>query len=269
MSSAQTMTSISIFQSPFRDPTNDPEAFGSYTSCEGPPAKGQTSPVAKIRKHIASTFAPKPPTDTTDYLKPEPDLVSLEWVPEEEPFRARGRSAPPARQNNADMCDRPGGLDSTNALDTINVKNPIAEDIPKQPKPSRKLRHFSSRVTIADIDRAVFGSQIPEASASIRPLTPTQTRPTTAGGDSGIFPTGDDQLGTKGCHCPCRCVKCRYANTKLCKCACSCKSCQCKSRKLPNKILRILEGHGFYRQRGRYGYAKKGEERRDDEQGQG
>ena len=266
MSSAQTMTSISVFQSPFRDPTNDPEALGSYTSCEGPPAQGQTSPVAKIRKHIASTFAPKPPTHTTDFLKPEPDLVSLEWVSEEESFCARARSAPPTRQNSSDMHAAPSSLDPVNASDTMNMKNPMAEDVPKQPKPSRKLRHFSSRATIADAGRAVFGSQVSEASMSIRPSTPTQTRPTTAGGDGGLFPIGDGQPGTKGCHCPCKCVKCRYANTKLCKCTCSCKNCQCKSRKLPNKILRILEGHGFCRQRGRCGYARKGEEHRDDEQ---
>ncbi len=268
MSSAQTTTSVGIFQSPFREATNDPEAFGSYTSCEGPPAKGQSSPVAKIRKHIASTFAPKPPTHTTDFLRPEPDLVNLEWVPEEEPFRARSRSVPPARQHISDMHAGPGILDPVNATDTMNVKHPVAE-MPKQPKPSRKLRHFSSRATIAEAGRAVFGSQISEASMSIRPPTPTQTRPTTAGGDGGFFPAGDGQPGTKGCHCPCKCVKCRYANTRLCKCACSCKNCQCKSRKLPNRILRILEGHGFYKQRGRCGYAKQGQGRRDDEQGQG
>lgn len=257
MSSAQTMTSIGIFQSPFRDPTNDPEALGSYTSCEGPPARGQTSPVAKIRKHIASTFGPKPPTHTTDFLKPEPDLVSLEWVSEENLFGARARSTPPPRQNSSDMHAAPS------SLDPVNVKNPMAEDVPRQPKPSRKLRHFSSRATIADAGRAVFGSQVSEASMGIRPSTPTQKRPTTAGGDGGSFSTGDGQSGTKGCHCPCKCVKCGCVNTKLCKCACSCKNRQCKSRKLPNKILRIFEGHGFSRQRGRCGYAGTGEERRD------
>ncbi|KAF7509934.1 hypothetical protein GJ744_007248 [Endocarpon pusillum] len=175
-----------------------PKALGSYTSCEGPPARGQTSPVAKIRKHIASTFAPKPPTHTTDFLKPEPDLVTLEWVSEENPLCARARSAPPTRQDSSDMRAAPSSLDPVNASDTMNVKNPTAEDIPKQPKPSRKLRHFSSRATIAGAGRAVFGSQVSEASIAIRPSTPTQTRPTTAGGDGGSYSTGDGQPGTKG-----------------------------------------------------------------------
>lgn len=266
MLSTQTMTSTSIFKSPFHEPPNDPEAFGSYTSCQGPSTKPQTSPVAKIRRHIVSAFAPKHPIHSTDFLKPEPNIVSLPFVPEFLPTPPRACSPTPPGHQSPRPPATSNSLEPFGALRTDLILDIVADDIPKQPKPSRKLRHLSSRATIADTGCAASTTPILEDSMSIPTLTSIQSRPTTAAGDGRHLPNGVGQRGTKGCHCPCSCSKCRYANTKLCNCACWCKNCHCKSRRPPNRFLRILEDHGFGRRRTSSSDAQSGEEKCGNEQ---
>jgi hypothetical protein len=248
MLSTQTMASTSFFSDPFHNPRNDPRALGSYTTCEGPATKPQTSPVAKIRKQIISAFAPKHPLHSTDFLKPEPQIVSLPFVAEDSTPPTRACSPTPACNRNSKRPASSNKLEPLGAFDSNNMMQTVADDILKQPKPSRKLRHFSSRTTIADMGGAASTSLLRDDTI-VPTLTPIHSRPSTAAGDFGYLPRNEGSHGTSGHQCPCSCAKCRCATAKLCKCACSCKNCHCKGRKAPNRFLRILEDHGFGRKR--------------------
>jgi hypothetical protein len=263
MLSTQTMTSTSIFTSPFHELPNGPEALGSYTTCEGPPPKPQTSPVAKIRKHIISAFAPKYPLHSADFLKPEPNIVSLPFVAEDPPTPTRAGSPGPAWHRSPKRPTTPHKLEPLEAFDSDNMMQISADDIPKQPKPSRRLRHFSSRTTIADMGGAASTTLLRD-DMIISTLTPIHSRPNTAAGDLGSLPNNEGPRG-----CPCSFAKCRCANAKLCKCACSCKNCHCKGKKPPNRFLRILEDHGFGRKRTSTTDAEGGEQKRGRGQMQG
>ena len=231
MAFIHTMTASSVIPSPFRDPANQPDAFGSHTSCQGPPAKPHTSPLAKFRKHIASTFAPSDPTMSTQLSNPEPfdpNIVDLSFVPERS-SSARACSAPPAA---CKVSKHPATSDTGERV--------VADDFRKQPKPNREARRPSSRASMAHTSRCASTTNL--LGDDMR-----RSRPATAGGDDGCPPNGAGQPGGKGCQCPCGCAKCRFANTKLCRCACSCNNCRCQSKKLSNKILRMLEDHRFTR----------------------
>jgi hypothetical protein len=252
MAFAQTVTSSSIFSSPFHDPSNDPEAFGSYTSCQGPPAQLNASPVAKLRRHVASALAPKHPKQNTISLKTRPfdtEIVILDFVPESKPSTTRASSAPPARRNTSKRPATSHSLDF-GPFDANIVMLPfIADDVHNEPIHNRKVRRISSRATVASTSWSAAATQSPADDMTTRTMTPYNSRPTTAAGDGGQPPHGAGQPGAKGCQCPCRCAKYHFANIELCKCACSCKNCHCKGRKAPNKILRMLEGHGYARRR--------------------
>jgi hypothetical protein len=257
MASTQTMTSCSMFTSPFHDPSNDPKAFGSYTSCQGPPANLNTSPVAKIRKHIASTFTPKCSKANSEFLKSKPfdsDILILDFIPEANPPKPakpakpapeRAISAPPAARKTYKPPVTSNVLDPFAPFDENIVSiSFITDDLPKQPKPNRKLRHFSSRATIADTSPSTSTSHLLEDEMSTRTLSPINGRPTTAGGDDGPPPTVAGRLGKKACRCSCGCLECHRATTKLCRCVCTCKDCHCRTRNLPQRILRMWQHRG-------------------------
>jgi hypothetical protein len=246
------MISSSLFSSPFHDSSNDPEAFGSFTSCQGPPAKPHTSPVAKFRRQIASAFSPKRTKYNLESWKSEPfdtEIVILDFVPEKRSTAERASSAPPAALNLPGPPTPPDGSDHFGPFDTdIVIMDFIADDTPKRAEPSQKLRHFSSRATIADPSRCASQTShtsstacLLEDSLSFRTMTPDSFRPTTAGGGSEdpLKRTGEPEA--RGCQCRCGWVQCRFASVSLCRCSCSCKDCRCKARKRSNKFLRMLE----------------------------
>ena len=251
MSSTQTVSSTSIFRSPFHDPSSNPDAFGSYTSCQGPSPKPQTSPVAKFRKHIASTFAPRP-THSIDFLTLEPfdpDIVSLPFVPEDKSASAGACSVPPSGHHSSNTPASSTNVEPFGAFGTNIIMPSVSDDVHEQHMSSRNLRRLSSRATLADIDRSASATYFPDGDFSTRTQTSINRRPTTAAGAGGCRTYHAGLSGTKDCRCPYSYAEYRFANMKLCKCACSSKNCRCKSNKLPNKILRILEHHGLTRRR--------------------
>jgi hypothetical protein len=262
------MASNSFFTDPFHIPPNDPHALGSYTSCEGPATKPQTSPAAKIRKQIISAFAPKHPIHSTDFLKPEPQIVSLPFVAEDPPAPTRSSSPTPAWHRSPKRPATSNKLEPLGAFDSDNMMQTVADDILKQAKPCRNLRHFSSRTTIADMGGAASTSLLRD-DTTVPTLTPIHSRPSTAACDLGYLPRNEGPRGTSGHQCPCSCAECRCATAKLCKCACSCKNCHCKGKKVPNRFLRILEDHGFGRRRTNNIDAESGERKRGRGQIQG
>jgi hypothetical protein len=269
MAATQTMISSSIFQSPFRDPTNDPEAFGSYTSCQGPSAKPQTSPVAKFRKHLASAFASRHVKNSNDFLTSEPvdpNIISLPFLQEETPISVRACSAPPKEDKFRDFPSTSDSLEPFGAFGTNLIMSFIEEDVHKQDKPNQKLRHFSSRATLAGEDPSASSTHLLEDGVSTRPSTPNYSRPTTAAGVDGghsLHRTG--QTGASGCQCPYSGANDHFCNAKLCKCACSCQNYHCKSRTLPKKILRMWENHGFATRHSNNNHTERGEDNSGDE----
>jgi hypothetical protein len=237
MSATQTMTSSSMFSSPFHNAPSDPEALGSYTSCEGPAAKPQTSPVAKIRKHFTSTFSGKDSKGTTDFLKSKPfdsDIVILDFVPEVKSASSRAGSKSPPCGNTPEP---PVNTNHFAPFDSNIVSVPfITEDPFKQRRPDRKLRHFSSRATIAGTIPSESTSHLMQDDMSARTVTSASRRPSTAGGISPR-PVGAG-VPSRDCQCPCGCPECYSATAKNCKCACSCKDCYCRSRNLSQRLIR-------------------------------
>lgn len=242
MAAMQTMTSNSFFSSPFHEPPNNPEALGSYTSCEGPPARPRTSPVAKIRKQIASTFAPKDPKDYAVFLDSKPfesDILIFDFVPETKSPPKRARSAPPPPERKT-----PEPRVTSNILEPCAPLEPNIVSIPfvpetftKQPKSDRKLRHFSSCAAIADAGPSASTMHLVEDDMSTQYTTPTNSRPGTAAGADAA------QSEAKDSDCPCGCLECQFATTNLCKCTCTCKDCHCRSRNLSKRILKLWKHH--------------------------
>lgn len=274
MASTQIIASTSIFSNPFCDSYNDPEAFGSYTTCQGPPPKPRTSPVVKLRKHIASALTPTIPQHNTNsfrYELFEPDIVSLDFVPEARPITARTGSPPPAarkisrgslRSNNYMFPERTSSLkmdpfdhdivtlpfvpEDTYTTTRANLTSSAASSISKSSgaseNPIRKLRHLPSRATIANARSSSVATDLLEDNMSNHIPTTKRSRQATATGGGLLHPDGAGQLSAKGCRCQCDCEKCRSGSTNLCQCACYCESCRCKSRKLPNRLLRMFGG---------------------------
>ena len=160
MASTQTMTHTSIFSNPFHDPSNNPEALGSYTGCQGPPAKHHTSAVAKFRKQIASALSTRPSNQNLDIVEFEPfdtEIVILDFVPEDNSKPATGIFAPAEAGKTSpppvasDTLERLGPFD----IDIV-IMDYVESDERKQPDPSREIRRISSRATIAGPSRSPY-----------------------------------------------------------------------------------------------------------------
>jgi hypothetical protein len=261
MLSTQTATSSSIFSSPFHIPSDDPEGLGSYTSCQGPPAKPHTSPAAKVRRQIAAVLTFVEPKNSANVPLPDPfnpEIVTVDFLPDEQLISKRSSSLPRTACDESNPAAFDAVFESIASFDPLIANIPFVEDdIFQDCKPKRKLRHFNSRATIACTGQSVQGSTrasstVPllDDDTSTRSATPTIERPATATGDNEDYPPGGSrQPGARGCRCPCGCAKCQFANTNLCRCACSCKNCRCNNRKKSNKFMRILEAHRMARRR--------------------
>lgn len=248
------MTSNSAFSNPFHTPSNDPETMGSYTSCQGPPARNHASPVAKLGRQIASALTSKPAKHNTDTWKPEPfdtEVVILDFVAEKKPKTRTASPAPPSADKIPKPSATPSNLEPLWPFDTNVVIIDFVEDGErKQSNSDKGLRHISSQATLADPSRSAHSSSPPSSTenlleniTSIRTSTPYESLPATAtAGDGGEYSQRDvGRSLMKGCQCHCGCAQYRVTNAKLNRCSCSCKNCRGKHRKLPKKFLKVLQ----------------------------
>lgn len=240
------MTSSSIFSSPFHDASRDPEAFGSYTSCQGPPAEPHVSPVAKFRRQIASTFTTKPSKRNMDFLKSEPfvpDILSLPFVAEEELRPADGCSAFPGERKTTKPPSTCNIVEPFEPFDTnIVMLDFIHDDARKQRQPNRKLRRLSSRPTLAGTEQSASAIDLLRDDTSTHGSTFNITRPTNTAVASNCPPHDVGQPGQNAVNVHTDAPDAAPpTNRGHCRCAYPCQDCRRQSERLCNNFLMGLE----------------------------
>lgn len=246
MASIQIMTSSSIFTSPFHDASRDPEAFGSHTSCQGPPAEPHVSPVVKFRRHIASTFATKPSKRNMDFLKSEPfvpDILSLPFVAEEKSRPADGCSTFPGERKTTKPPATCNIFEPFEPFDTnIVMLDFIPDDVRKQRQPNWKLRPLSSRPSLAVTRQSASAIDLLGDDTSTPGSTFTITRSRIAAVSSKCVPHGVGQPGQNAVSVPADAADAAPpTNRRHCRCDYLSKNCRCQSERLRNSMLRGLE----------------------------
>lgn len=192
------MTSSSIFSSPFHPASHDPEAFGSYTSCQGPPAKPHVSPVTKFRRHIASTFAHKRTKRRRDFLRSEPfvpDILNLPFVAEEKSARVRACSASSRVRNPTEPPCRKA-FEPLEPFDTdIVMLDFVLEDLLNLRQPNRKLRRIVHSTPLTETGQSASTTHLLGDDVSTPTMTSTIDRPATAAGEEKSVHMVQDSLG--------------------------------------------------------------------------